>query len=151
MVRPNLGMINSFCFPPFFVFFSNIVTEIHSSHLKGTALSQLISLSPSIRPSCFSFSLLPCIHLVPGCPPPPCFPLRSRPSLWYSQSHLQSDIFNGLITPSSHSLIEHVTPTPHLLGPRHSLLTSTHFKAPASLLVPSFHLSPLLFRFHLLL
>lgn len=74
MVQPNLGMINSFAFPRFFVFFPpNIVTEIHSSHLKGTAspLSQLISLSPSIRPSCFSFSLLPCIHLVPGHPPTP--------------------------------------------------------------------------------
>lgn len=87
-------------------------------------MSQLISLSLFVCPS--TFPLPASLH--PSCvlPCPP-FP-QARPPLWYSQSHLQSDIFNGLITLSSHSLIEDLTSTPHPLRSQRALLTSTHLQ-----------------------
>lgn len=110
-------------FSPSFLSFTYIVTETHPSHLKSTVsgLSQFISLSPSVCPS--AFPLPASLHPSCSCPPPS--PQAQSP-LWYSQSHLQSDIFNGLITLSSRSLIEHLTSTAHLLRPRCSRLTSTH-------------------------
>lgn len=150
MLRPNPDMINSFLFFPPFLSFFYIVTETHPSHLKATVspLSQLISLSPSVCPSAFP---LPRIRASILLPPSPFS--QAEPPLWYSQSHLQSDIFNGLITLSSHSLIEHLTSTPHLPRPRCSLLTSTHLQASNAFFSPAFYLSsmlPLLPPFHLI-
>lgn len=89
---------------------------------------------------------LPLFHspasLHPSCYPPPSpQPLPwAQPPLWYSQSHLQSDIFNGLITLSSHSLIEHLTSTPHPLRPQCSLFTSTHSRTSNAFLLTHFSL-----------
>lgn len=85
-----------------------------------------INLTCSLHlPFRFSNPPHPCIHLAALPPtntitsntaaaaPAP----QAQPPLWYSQSHLQSDIFNGLITLSSHSLIEHLTFAPHPARP----------------------------------
>lgn len=114
MVRPDPDMICSFFLTPLI---SNIVTKTHPSHLKATVspVSQLISLSPSVCPS--AFPLLASMHPSCSCPPPSPLPPpptspQAQPLLRYSQSHLQSDIFSGLITLSSHGLIEHLTSPP---------------------------------------
>lgn len=136
--------------PPFFsllLFFFYIVTETHPSHLKGTVspMSRLISLSLCLP---FRFSS-PCIPASILFRPSP-FP-QAQPPLWYSQSHLQSDIFSGLITLSSHNLIEHLTSTPTSSDPnapfsppptyRRWILSSHHLlsalsSCPHSLLFP---------------
>lgn len=84
------------------------------------------------------------IHLAGALP----FP-EARPPLRYSQSHLQSDIFNGLISLSSRGLIERLTSTPHILRPRRSFFTSAHSRASGAFFSPPFHLSFMLSRsFH---
>lgn len=96
-------------------------------------MSQLISLSPS-SPFRFSSPCIPAsILFLPSSTPFPSsshFPPQAQPLLRYSQSHLQSDIFSGLITLSSHSLIEHVTFTPHLPRPRCAPCSPTPTRGP---------------------
>lgn len=130
MPRPDPRVITSLFFAPF-LSFPSVVTETHPSHLKATvsALSQLISLAHSACPSAFPIPRIPASILLPSPLPntvtsntnattsAPTPPPQAQPPLQYSQSHLQSDIFNGLITLSSHGLMEHLTSAPHPARP----------------------------------
>lgn len=128
MPRPDPRVINSLFFRP--LSFRSRCCHGNSFFSFKSYCIRLVSINLTrSRRSPFRFSNPPhpCIHLValpptppipsPATPPLPPPPPQAQPPLWYSQSHLQSDIFNGLITLSSHGVIEHPTPAPHPARP----------------------------------
>lgn len=137
MLRPNPDVINSFFFSPLSFLFLHCHRNSSFSFKRYCISLVSINLTLSLcLPFRFSTPRIPASILFL----PSHFP-QAQPPLWYSQSHLQSDIFKGLITLSSHSLIEHLTFTPHLLRPWCSLLTSTHLQTSNAFFSPTFHLS----------
>lgn len=137
MLRPNPDVINSFFFSPLSFLFLHCHRNSSFSFKRYCISLVSINLTLSLcLPFRFSAPRIPASILFL----PSHFP-QAQPPLWYSQSHLQSDIFKGLITLSSHSLIEHLTFTPHLLRPWCSLLTSTHLQTSNAFFSPTFHLS----------
>lgn len=145
--RPSPHMIN----PPLFFFTFIFFLHCHwnsSFSFKRYCISHVsINLTLSLcLPFRFSSPCIPASILFRPSP----FP-QAQPPLWYSQSHLQSDIFSGLITLSSHNLIEHLTSTPTSSDPnapfsppptyRRWILSSHHLlsalsSCPHSLLFP---------------
>lgn len=125
-LTPTWSILSLFFFPPSLSFLFPHCHWNSSFSFKSYCIS-LVSINLTLSLCLpFRFSTPPhaCIHLVATLSPsPPWSPLNPPPPptarlpLWYSQSHLQSDIFNGLITLSSHGLIEHLTSAPHLLRP----------------------------------
>lgn len=127
MLRPDPRVINSLLFHPLSFLFLRCHRNSSFSFKSYCICLVSINLTRSLRPPFrFSNPPHPCIHLAALPPntitrstnaaaaaPAP----QAQPPLWYSQSQLQSDIFNGLITLSSQRLIEHLTSAPHPARP----------------------------------